>query len=319
MHLRKWLPLSTVLFSSSYSHADELSQEVTAILEQRAAVGVLLSDKDAIAFGIADFDPNKLLGTSISGLGNATSISERRNKTVFVLPYSRELESTNLSYKSRLQFRAYYIDSKSDFFFDQQSSEKDIFEEQTSGLVLGYFIDYDFQKNLSVNLGADFHYLNYNNEFTANSILGELFSGLFDEVLLNTSANSFIASPKIGMTYHGVNDWFNYKLSTSLKAFKGVSWGDADMGDPSGTYWANEVFISRALTHSHQLFSSLKRIEVSSVLENSIGSGHYYEWTIGWLVEQPTDFSWISNLGVGVNLNYGSQLSGGSLGVYFNY
>lgn len=84
--------------------SDEVSNEVTALLEKRAALGVLLSDGDAIAFGVADFDPNKLLGTNTEGFGNESTINERRNKAVYILPYTHSISSQNVNLQHQYSY-----------------------------------------------------------------------------------------------------------------------------------------------------------------------------------------------------------------------
>jgi hypothetical protein len=312
----------TLFFTLPFScaAADEINDEVTSILERRAAIGVLLSDDDAISFGIADFDPNKLLGTNIDEFGNTTTVSERRNKSVYILPYSHKFGDDSSAFDHQFKLRAYLIDSKSEFALNPESEKDDVFDERTRGIAIGYAFEYADWDNFSLTSGIDLHYILYDNQFTANSTDSELFAIVFDRILLNTSAETLIASPHISLHYQADTRWFNYRFSSTYKGFNGVSWGDADMGSPSGFYWTNEAYIAHEFSHSkQQIFSGIKRIEVSKSLQDSIGSDHYYELSLGWIVKQPTHLTWVKNVGVGINLNYGSELSGGSIRLFFNH
>lgn len=160
----------------------------------------------------------------------------------------------------------------------------------------------------------------YENQFTANSRIATLFETIFDGSLVNTSAEAVIASPHFGVRFDNTDDWLQYRFGSTIKMFKGISFGKADMGNPSGFYWTNEAYAAHRFSNEqHLIFSGIKRIEVSNSLQESLGSGHYYEWSLGWVANEPTRFKWIKNLGVGININYGSQLSGASLRLLINH
>ena len=50
----------------------------------------------------------------------------------------------------------------------------------------------------------------------------------------------------------------------------------------------------------------------------SFNTNEYYEVGVGILLGSQFFKGWIDNIGIGLNLNIGSSLSGGSLVVYFN-
>ncbi|MCG6295872.1 Solitary outer membrane autotransporter beta-barrel domain, partial [Vibrio vulnificus] len=50
----------------------------------------------------------------------------------------------------------------------------------------------------------------------------------------------------------------------------------------------------------------------------SLGTHHYYEASVGWLMTPPFKTQWVDNVGIGLSLNYGSALKGGSLVLFFN-
>ncbi|NMS30564.1 Solitary outer membrane autotransporter beta-barrel domain, partial [Vibrio parahaemolyticus] len=86
----EWRVVSLALLLSlpHTANADPLDKEISNLLQQRFSIAVLLSDTDAIAFGIGDFDPNALFDTANPEFGTEESINERRSKPVYVLPYT---------------------------------------------------------------------------------------------------------------------------------------------------------------------------------------------------------------------------------------
>ncbi|MDO3385462.1 Solitary outer membrane autotransporter beta-barrel domain [Gilvimarinus sp. SDUM040013] len=60
------------------------------------------------------------------------------------------------------------------------------------------------------------------------------------------------------------------------------------------------------------------RIDVGGDAVSPLGSHHYYELGAGWLIDTSNDIKFLNNIGVGLALNIGSNLSGGSLVILFN-
>ncbi len=84
----EWRVVSLALLLSlpNTAQADPLDKEISNLLQQRFSIAVLLSDTDAIAFGIGDFDPNAYLipPTQSSGL-TSQSMNVEANPYMFSL------------------------------------------------------------------------------------------------------------------------------------------------------------------------------------------------------------------------------------------
>ena len=54
-------------------------------------------------------------------------------------------------------------------------------------------------------------------------------------------------------------------------------------------------------------------------LGDALGNHYYYEAGVGWLLDvRKINIPFVDNVGIGINLNYGSVLRGGTLVLLFN-
>ena len=61
------------------------------------------------------------------------------------------------------------------------------------------------------------------------------------------------------------------------------------------------------------------RYDLGADLDGPLGNHCYYEAGVGWLLDvQKLNIPFVDNIGVGINLNYGSVLRGGTLVLLFN-
>ncbi len=60
------------------------------------------------------------------------------------------------------------------------------------------------------------------------------------------------------------------------------------------------------------------RFDLGGDLEGPLGNHYYYEAGVGWLLDIHERIPFIDNIGIGINLNYGSLLRGGTLVLLFN-
>lgn len=307
------------IFNTS-CQADSLDNDISKLLQQRFSVAVLLSDTDAIAFGIGDFDPNSLFDTANSELGTEESVNERRNKSVYVLPYTTNFKIEDSEDSHELSFKAFAIKTKYDLkLFD---TSKDTLKESTYGTSIGYGYIHKANQKITLSTRATAHLMRYENSFSTDNALSFIIGKFLDGRAVNASAWSAIIQPSVKAKYTQPTNWGKWHVSSTLNSFIGRSWGSANngnIGNPKGWYLSNEVTGYYNIYHGKQaLFSGIKRVDLSRDLNNELGSPHYYEASIGWLFYSPKPFDWVDNFGVGVNLNFGSSLRGGSIQLYFN-
>ncbi len=314
------LTFITHLALSAPSHADPLDSEISDLLQQRFSVAILLSDTDAIAFGIGDFDPNALFDTTNPEFGTEDSVNERRSKSVYVLPYTTNFAIQDSEDLHELAFKAYAIQTENDLKLFGTS--KDLLKEETFGISAGYGYLHEATERITLSTRATTHLIRYQNSFSTDNELSSIVGRILDGRAINVSAWAAIIQPSIKAKYTHPTTWGKWHASSTLNSFIGHSWGSANngnIGNPKGWYLSNEVTGYYTINHDNQaLFTGLKRVDLSRDLSDELGSPHYYEASIGWLFYTPKPFEWVDNFGIGVNFNYGSSLRGGSIQLYYN-
>ncbi|WP_394151173.1 Solitary outer membrane autotransporter beta-barrel domain [Vibrio maritimus] len=302
--------------------ASPLSDEVADILAQRFSAAVLLTDSEAIEFGVGSFNPNDIVNTNNENLGSDQALAERKNKSLYLLPYKRTVDSSSSKGAHILSLRAYSLRTKSEFSLFDDSGAKDVLDEAILGWAVGYGYRYKWNENFSVTSKINNHFMHYSNQFSANSIQSESIEVFFDGSLFNTSAWSTIVEPSVRFEYDVPVAWGDWALASTWSYFRGYAWGHANQGhisEPMGWYVTNQLTWSRDyFDGSSTPFIGLKRVDLSKDLQSELSTNHYYEMSVGWLFNNPVDLDWVENVGVGINLNYGSSLRGGSISLYYN-
>ncbi|MDN3685846.1 Solitary outer membrane autotransporter beta-barrel domain [Vibrio sinaloensis] len=104
-------------------------------------------------------------------------------------------------------------------------------------------------------------------------------------------------------------------------AWAGEKANGGDVGNPEGWYMGNGLEAYYNVNHwgksLQSLYTSIRRIDIGGDTSDPLGTEHYYEGSVGWLMTPPFKSNLIDNIGIGLNINYGSALKGGSI-VFFS-
>ncbi len=325
-HLTK-LPIWLTIFLTTASvtkqaRADDLDSAIQNILQQRFAAGILLSDSDAVEFGIGSFDPNEIFNTDIDIIGNEQSLEERKSKSIYILPFNKEFSIQNSDNKHKLMMKAYAISSDIDVTLLSEELPKDALKETTIGLALGYGYVYSVNEQFSITPQISSHLMYYENDFKPNSDVSRLIEFFLDDRVFNVSAWANVYEPSLSFNYRQETNWGRWDLKSKWTYFYGYTWGDANngnIGNPEGAYVTNEITgYFDILAQKQTLFLGTKRVDLSSTLNDELDTSHYYEISFGWLINRPTKWQWLDNIGIGINLNIDSSINGGSISLYYN-
>jgi len=318
----RYLPL--VLFIPSTAFAISLSDAFQKELEQSFATSVVLSDSDVFTFGFHNFDPNQVFNIDNENIGSAESISRRKNIAAASFPYTYALPNYIEDNHQELTFRLSALGIEQDVKL-ADGFKPDLQKE----LVLSGYFEFanvsQLDENWSVNSAIGQHISYYRNEYTYRSNYLAPLRPFLDDIYLNTDAWAYIVEPSIKLTYETPQNWGRLKVSSSWHYFYGYGWGEANngqVGRPEGWYLANEVKIFYDLVqwgdNITSMYSSVRRIDLGGDTSDPLGTQSYYETSIGWLLDPDLLNDWVDNVGVGLTINYGSSLKGGSLVVFFN-
>ncbi|MFA0216935.1 Solitary outer membrane autotransporter beta-barrel domain [Vibrio cyclitrophicus] len=317
------LPLFCSVFPAIVS-ATTLSDLVRKDIERTFATSVLLNDTDVFTFGINNFDPNKVFRLDNEDIGSNDSVSRRKDIASISFPYTFELPEYIEDNHQEITLRLSALRIEKDVVY--ASTTKSDFQKES--VVSGYLefanvTQLDEHWSFSSAIGNHIFY--YRNDFEYRSSLLEPYKDQLDGVYLNTDAWAYIVEPKVKLTFEDKNDWGKYKLSTSWHYFNGIGWGEANegnIGHPEGWYIANEAKIFYDLIRWDRnitsMYSSIRRIDIGGDTVASMGTSSYYEGSVGWLLNPNLFNDWVDNVGIGLTINYGSSLKGGSLVIFFN-
>ncbi|OBT07976.1 hypothetical protein A9264_05780 [Vibrio sp. UCD-FRSSP16_10] len=309
------------LLVTATAHADEILKK---ILEQNFASAVLLSDSEAISFGFQNFNPNNFF-TDNDEIGSKESLELRKQITIYTIPYTLDLpdvpltDGTNLTQK--FTFVGSYLKTERDLSFSSDPNElEDTSKEEHFTFATQYSSKYPLTKHWGLNTGIGSNLMYYRNKYIyRNSISSDLRDRL-DGYAFNTDAWALTLKPSIELNYIKPQNWGHWEGFSEMKYFYGYGWGEAnygDVGNPEGWYWINGLKgfydIGQLGGYAQSVFTSIRRIDVGGDLKDPMGTTNYYEWSAGWLMSVPFLKDYVDNIGLGLNLNYGSSLKGGTL------
>ncbi|MEZ8966380.1 Solitary outer membrane autotransporter beta-barrel domain [Vibrio breoganii] len=323
--MKQYALIPLVLLASAYAQADETLQKV---LEQNFASAVLLSDSDAISFGFQDFDPNDFV-TNNENIGSEESLELRKQISIYTIPYTFKLNDLSLddkSLKQNVTVVGSYLKTKRDLSIgDDPTEPEDTARDETYTLAAKYWVHYPLSESWSLNTGLGTNLMYFRNDYTYRNSLTTAYRETLDGYAFNTDAWALTFKPSIELHYDREHNWGHWEAFTEMKYFYGFGWGEAnegDVGNPEGWYWINGVKGFYDIAHwggyGQTLYSSIRRIDVGKDLREPMGTAHYYEWSLGWLVSPPFLKDYLDNVGLGININYGSSLKGGTLVLLIN-
>lgn len=301
------------------------SEEYQAYLEQAFAAAIVLTDSDVFTFGVHDFDPNEWFNLDNEDIGSQESVSLRQQIAVTTLPYTFDLSGKNVTHKQQIFTRFSVLGSRQDYEIRPQDND-DYQHEFVLGAFAAYRFNYRLTKYWSITPGLGVHLQYYRNEHDYRSdFANDVVKPALDKVIFNTDAWALSVEPHVEFKYNRPSWWGSWNVASSVHYFYGHGWGEANygqVGSPEGWYTANGIEayynINRFGRSLQSLYSSFRRIDVGGDTSQPLGTPYYYEASIGWLMTPPFESGWIENVGIGLSINYGSNLKGGSIVLFFN-
>lgn len=299
------------------------SGDIQSRAEQDFAAAVILTDSDVITFGIQDFNPNSITPFENENLGNDDSLDLRNRVAVTAIPYSFELGSPSPQFHNELSFRASFIHFENEISLN---SRPDLPADTDINKIYGGFVQYKLTYDISdawkLSYGVGNHLMYYENNHHYNSPESQQFQPELDGNAYNTSSYAYIIEPNVSAEYTLNRSWGYWKYSSNFNYFHGVTWGESDGGEPHGWYLMNGVKLNYNVSnwggYIPSVYTSVKRIDLGGSPTISFGTDSYYEFSLGWLLTPPILRDYVDNVGIGLNMNYGSALKGGSIVIFFN-
>ncbi|WP_241909886.1 Solitary outer membrane autotransporter beta-barrel domain [Vibrio sp. 10N.261.55.A7] len=316
--------MSSMLFTSVNVRGASPSKIFQKELQQKFASAVILTDSDVFTFGIHDFDPNDWFNLENEDIGTEESVGLRNRIQVTTIPYTIDLSEENAIHKQSVMFRlSGLVSEKSIRINDVESG--DLNKDRILAGYVAYKYKHSINDKWSVEPAFAVHLMQYDNQFEYRSDILLNAREQLDGIYVNTSAWSVVYEPTVKFKYERKKTWGSWHIESKWHYFYGHGWGEAnygEIGNTEGWYVANGIQSiynfnkwGRAV---QSMYSRFSRIDLGADIQQPLGTNHYYEASVGWLMTPPFETDWIDNVGVGLNFNYGSALKGGSIVLFFN-
>lgn len=317
--------LVTMSLISIVVHANPVQKTLQKEFERNFATAIVLSDSDVFTLGFHDFDPNKYLNIDNEDIGTQDSVDLRKQIALSTLPYHLSLtDDDKSSTQYNLKGRLYALGVDQDVTVNDDKKP-----DRNKDLILGAYTEVERQRRLTNHLtlstAAGAHLMYYRNEYDYRSDALDNLKPYIEGVFLNTDAWALVGELNAELKYSESVNWGKWYVWSSPHYFYGTGWGDGnngDVGNPEGWYWVNGVKLFYDFTKVgrtvQSVYTSFNRVDVGGDTSKPMNTSHYYEASVGWLMTPPFKSDWIDNVGLGLTINYGSALKGGSLVLFFN-
>ena len=297
--------------------ADKLSRQ---LFEQNFATAALLSDGDSLTLGIANFDPESLLSDSNE---NIDSIDRRNSLKIFTIPYSYKF--SNSDHNDRLHFSFSYIEQKSKIFLFDASPAADDNIDEFYNFYSGYLRSWALNEKWVFDAGIGSFLMHHSNTHTYNSPISKNYQSELDGEVLNLTSNTILLKPNFAFSYTDLYDWGKWTFKSDYEYFYGWTFKGAKSSQgatPESWKIANTIKVHFKMYHSEfnteSLFLKAKRVDIGGDVVESFNTYSYYEFGAGVLFNTKKMTTLVDNVGIGLNLNIGSSLTGGSIVFYVN-
>lgn len=317
---------AVIVFNLTFIAFARADMPVHSRAEQTFSTAVILTNSDVITFGVQDFNPNAVTPFQNDNLGDDQSLDLRSRVAVTTFPYSWELDGATERFHHKFSVRASYIYFENETRLDDRPDiPADLDVNKVYSGYAGYDLIFNITDNWRVLYGLGSHFMYYENKHSYNSAESQNMQPSLDGAAYNTSSRAYIAEPHIAFDYKFQRKWGYWRYTSDLNYFYGKSWDKErlyDSGNPSGWYLMNGIKANYNMTnwagYIPSMYTSFKRVDLGGDPVSSLGTNHYYEFSLGWLLTPPILRDWVDNVGIGININYGSALKGGSLVLFFN-
>lgn len=312
-----------VFFFSSYSLA---AQKAPSRAQESFSTAIVLTDSEAITFGIQNFNPNSFRVFENDDIGDDASLDLRNRVSVTTLPYSWVIDSPSPYFQHEFAVRAGYVNFENEISLDERP---DLPADHDQNEVFDGFFQYRLIWNITdtwnIKYGLGNHLMYFKNDHSYNSAESQQLQSQLDGYVYNVSSRAYIAEPNIELNYELYRKWGYWKYTSSFNYFYGKVWDqnrEYEFGNPKGWYMVNGLKANYRLAnwfgYIPSAYTSVKRIDLSGDPVASLGTDKYYELSLGVLLTPPILRDFVDNVGIGISINYGSALKGGSLVLFFN-
>lgn len=316
--------------AAAQNNAGDIAQKE---LETELASALVLTDSDAVAFGILSFDPSQFLSDLSDEFGSENSLSRRRSITTFTLPWHKSIfedkengDNKKLGPAHEVRARFSFVEIKQDISSsDPQSETDDKYKSRIFSLYGGYQFSYDWSPRWRYEGDLGLRWQRYDNDYDYRSTSSQALQGDVAGILFDSSANSAGFSVRSAVVYSKNAFGLPWEWQSGLTYYRGDTFGSSGaLPDASPEAWTatNALSVKQRLPdflgNKNRLRYAINRIDLRGDVTRAFGTHYYYRLNVEWLVKASESTSWFNNYGVALDLNVGSAFSGGGLRFLYN-
>lgn len=311
-----------LLFSSTLTYAQESVGQKS--LEQAFAIASVMTDSDALTFGIANFELKYLIDPEHPNWGDEKTLDFKKSIDLLVIPYSWQLDNLEKNIAHAINVRGSYIE------VERNSEPLQGYTNFKNEQVFAGFIEYSRRYQLTENwysgLSLGGHLMYYRNKYNYSDGFPDEIRDALDGYIFNTSASVIMLEPVLDVGYQHQQSWGQWTAHNSSHYLIGQGIGGAarNISDvhPEGWRMTNGIEFKFDVPQlwgvSDYIALDFKRVDIGGDVSNLSTSSYYYEASVGWVIDTKNKLPLLDNIGIGININYGSTISGGTLVLYYN-
>jgi hypothetical protein len=293
--------------------------------ERQFAIASLLSSGESITLGFANFSSDKLTGSSspddIDELNLRNSLSSGSVSYTFTFDYDNKDYYDNLKFAGSMITTTYNYDNGGGAV-GMAENNKDSFYSLYSAYSRFWTLSDHWQSE--TGFGSLISY--YENKHSYGPSMPQEQSDLLDGVIFNLHSVFMTAKPYITFVYKKSESWgkWHFKSKYEYSYGREITGSSDSTSDVNPKYWqvSNTIklypMLYAAKWHAESAYFKLQRIDVSGDVVEALDTRSYYEIGTGILLDTRKFTSLSDNIGIGININIGSNLTGGSLVIYYN-
>jgi len=307
-----------------------LAFNLTQNFEEAFATAVVLTDNDTISLGFGNFNPEALLKPTqpdlVDHLTDSDTLEVRNQLSVFSVPYTYVIDKTDKTWSDKITLNIAYLKQKSsDNFFDDISIQADNNTDKVYSSYAAYSTYRPLSKNWQLRLRLGGYLMHYTNTHDYNSDLSERLKDELDGVYFNTQATALLIEPNAKLTYIKDKSWGKWEFLSDFSYFIGKVYSGSESSrgaKPKGLRINNTVKLhydlNKSIYYGESLYIKFQRSDIDGDMNSALGTNYFYEFGVGILLNTKKLTDWIENIGIGININHGSSLTGGTIVIYIN-
>ncbi|CAM3782517.1 MULTISPECIES: Solitary outer membrane autotransporter beta-barrel domain [Pseudoalteromonas] len=314
-----------LLLSSTLFVPWQLFANPTKQLESAFATSLVLTDGDSITLGYGNFDPNKFISPHHSQANEVDSLGLRNQLSLYAIPYDWALAKPIWGYQTKLLAQVSYLHQERSIrtFAD---TVPDLNSETMQSAKLGISFEKPISSKWFYQGSLNSHYMHYQNDYAYLSEQSEqLLKPLIEGIYNNVQSNALVLNPSVALIYRLPRDWGYYEYKLNFNYYYGWALSQPQqLNSVNPESWQTQNGIKATFNmfkfydFQQSFYIKAQRVDLGADSKEPLGTDHFYEYGFGvlWDVTKWTD--WFENFGIGININNGSNLDGGSIVFYFN-